>query len=663
MSFVLTFLLLLCPLGASAETEWEKWLESIMQDGDFSEAQYEEMYEGLLDMQRNKININHTTREELEALPFLNSQQVMDIMEYIDRTHSLKSLTELMSIESIDYQTRQLLYEFLYVGESEKEHFPSLADILHKGRNELSLYGKIPTYKRAGDASDGAYLGYPYKFWTRYSFDCYKHVRLGFIAAQDAGEPFFTKSNKQGFDQYSGYLMLSGIGRVEALVVGRYSMSAGMGVVMNTGFSIGKTSVLQNMGRQRNVLRPHTSASESGYLQGAAATVRLTENIHVTPFLSYRKVDATLNKDGTVSTLLYSGYHRTTSEIKKKHNTSMSAAGMNVAWDCSDFSLGATAVYTHISRPLNPNKNQVYKKIYPEGSDFMNVGVNYSWQHYPFSVNGEMAVNGDGAVAMVNSLGYYVSDYVDITGIYRFYSFKYNSLYANAFSEGGKVQNESGAYLGINWHPHYGLDFTAYTDFAYFAWPRYGASQSSYACDNVVSASWKTGDWHFSGRYRLHLRQKNGTSSSVLEWQTEHRTRMAAEWTDGTWTSKSQIDVASASSPSSSASNGYMITENIGYSDDKWSIYAGGKYFHTDNYDSRLYAYERAIPHTFSYPAYYGHGIRYSLVADWKPTASLQFTAKAGVTDYFDRSTIGSSYQQINASSACDIELAMRLRW
>ena len=109
-------LLLMCPIAASADTEWETWLEDIMQDGDYSEAQYEEMYNVLSDMTQNKININHATRQELEALPFLSEKQVMDIMEYLDRYHPMKSLNELMSIESIDYETRQLLYEFLYVG-------------------------------------------------------------------------------------------------------------------------------------------------------------------------------------------------------------------------------------------------------------------------------------------------------------------------------------------------------------------------------------------------------------------------------------------------------------------------------------------------------------------------------------------------------------------
>ena len=658
-------LLLMCPIAASADTEWETWLEELMQDGDYSEAQYEEMYNSLSDMTQNKINVNTATRQELEALPFLSEKQVMDIMEYIYQHGAMKSLNELMSIESIDYSTRQLLQEFLYAGNKPDKVFPSLSNIIKYGKNELSIYTKIPTYERVGDATDGDYLGYPYKFWARYSFSYAKNVRIGIVASQDAGEPFFSQSNKYGFDQYSGFIQLNGLGPVESLIVGRYSISAGMGLVMNNGFSLGKTSMLQDLGRQRNALRPHTSASEYGYMQGVAATIRLSDAIRITPFISYRKTDATLNDDGSISTLIYTGYHRTISEINKKHNTSLMAGGMNARWSHKDFSLGATAVFTHIDRPLRPNKSAAYKRIYPEGSDFFNVSLNYSWLHYPFSVNGETATNANVAIATLNTLGWHLSQYVEVMGIYRFYSFKYNSLYANVFSEGGKAQNESGLYLGVRWQPKYGIDILAYTDFAYFAWPKYGVSQSSYASDNVVSGSYKTGNWMLSGKYRLHLRQKDSKSKSGLSWQTEHRLRIGAEWTAYGWTSRSQLDFSSASSSSSneSVSQGFMITENIGYDTGKWQIFAGGKYFNTDGYDCRLYSYERAMPHTFSFPAYYGHGIRYSLAATFTPVPALQFTAKAGVTNYFDRSSIGSGLQQINASSACDIEVGMRWRW
>ena len=120
--------------------------------------------------------------------------------------------------------------------------------------------GRVPFYDRKGD-NDG-YLGPKYRHWLRYQFTYGDQVKAGLVGAQDAGEPFFTRQNKKGYDYYSLYVQLRNMGRLESLVVGNYRVSMGMGLVMNNGFSLGKLALLcgeaqysavcQNHGRQRN---------------------------------------------------------------------------------------------------------------------------------------------------------------------------------------------------------------------------------------------------------------------------------------------------------------------------------------------------------------------------------------------------------------------------
>lgn len=75
---------------------------------------------------------------------------------------------------------------------------------------------KVPFYERKGDASgtDG-YLGYPYKHGLRYQFRYGNSVKLGFVASQDAGEPFFGGRNTMGYDFYSFYLQVKNLGQME----------------------------------------------------------------------------------------------------------------------------------------------------------------------------------------------------------------------------------------------------------------------------------------------------------------------------------------------------------------------------------------------------------------------------------------------------------------
>ena len=106
-----------------------------------------------------------------------------------------------------------------------------------------------------------------------------------------------------------------------------------------------------------------------------------------------------------------------------------------------------------------------------------------------------------------------------------------------------------------------------------------------------------------------------------------------------------------------------MLSQHAGLTLRRLNLNGMFGYFHTDDYDSRLYVYERNMQHEFFFPMYYGEGIRYSLWARWEVSQHLWLTAKLGTTNYFDRSHIGSSYQQINQSSQTEADLQLRLRF
>ena len=193
------------------------------------------------------------------------------------------------------------------------------------------------------------------------------------MAAQDAGEPFFSSNNRAGYDFYSFYIQIWKLGRVENAVLGKYKVSAGMGLVLSNAFSLGKVAALQNLGRTTAVLRPHSSRSTATYFQGAAATVRLSQAVTTTAFVSYRPFDATLTSDGDARTLITSGYHRTPLEMSKKNNTHAAAAGMRLNGDFKRLHAGLNVVYTHLDRRLQPDTKVLYRRHYASGTDFLNV--------------------------------------------------------------------------------------------------------------------------------------------------------------------------------------------------------------------------------------------------------------------------------------------------
>ena len=432
-----------------------------------------------------------------------------------------------------------------------------------------------------------------------------------------------------------------------------------MGLVLNNSFGMGKLVMLQQLGRSTITVRPHASRSQTGYFRGAAASFRLSPRMQLTAFASYRPQDATLNDDGTAATLLADGYHRTQTEMDKKDNTHATDAGARVLYRDGAFHAGATAVYTHFDRELRPNTATLYRRHYAQGNDFLNVSADYGYLHHRFSLNGETAMNRDGALATINSLNANVSDQLSVMLLQRFYSYSYTALYARSLSEGGRVQNESGVYLGLTWRPSPALKLQAYTDYAYFAWARYQVSQSSHAWDNLVTATYSRQLWSLTGRYRLHLRQKDNETKTALDNLTEHRFRLAFSRLElGRLSTTTQTDAIVANSEW-----GYMLTQTVNARWPSLLLNVGVGYFHTTGYDSRLYVYERGPLYSFSFPAYYGEGLRLHLMSKVNVSRRLSLTAKLGYTRYFDRSTIGSGLQQIDGPSQTDLDLQARWKF
>lgn len=656
--FTLSFILLFLPAMAQNNDTWQRYFDEMVEMDDDETTNWSAVYDALSELADHPININTATKEDFEQLPFLTDAQIEEICAYVYQYGPMKSLGELAMIEPLDYYRRRLLSCFVYVGKEKEKGFPKLKNILKYGKHEVLAAAKIPMYERKGDGN--GYLGYKYKHNVRYNFSYGQYVKAGIVGSQDSGEPFFANKNKWGYDYYSFYFMARNWNRIKALVVGRYRVSLGMGLVINNDFSLGKMASLSTFGRNRNALRAHSSRSDYNYLQGAAATVTMFRGLDITGFISYRSIDATLdNNTGTVTTLLTNGYHRTESELLRKHNTRQAVAGGNINYTVGAFRAGLSALGTSFNRRLEPQTTQLYRRFNPRGKHFSNFGADYGYTGPRLSINGEMAVDGTGAVATVNAVGYTMMEGLNVMALQRFYSYRYNALMGQSFSAGGAVKNENGAYVGITWTPLYAFTITGYTDYARFAWAKYRISRASYAWDNMLQAVWQTDKYTFTGRYRLKKSQRDNADKTALIDRTEHRARLSSAATWGVLTLKAQGDVSLTQSEQSSF--GWMAS---GHATIAWQwlqaqLTAG--YFNTDGYDSRIYTYERGLLYNFSYPMFYGRGMRSALFVRAQAGKQLLIIAKAASTRYFDRDKISSGLQQINGSSMTDVEL--QLRW
>lgn len=641
----------LLPDTMSTSSSWRQWLADLSEMEDFESTRWEDYEEDMEEMSQHPINLNTATREELSRFPFLSAQQVEDIQAYIYRYGGMKSLGELAMIPSISWQQRQLLGSFVYVSTENTSHFPTLQNIARYGKHELVGMVKIPFYDRKGDVN--GYSGYRYKHGVRYQFRYGDYVKLGFLGAQDAGEPFGGGKNKLGYDFYSFYLQVRKLGRWKNITLGRYRLHEGLGLVLNNDFSFGKLSVLSSLAASSPTqIRVHSSRSSANYLQGAAATYSILRGLDLTAFFSYRQIDATLNDDGTIRTILKTGLHRTQSEIRRQDVASNTLVGGHLNYRLGGWHVGATAFFTSFSRPLRPTKSQLYKRFAPEGDKFWNASIDYGYISHRWNIAGETATGDCGAIATLHSVSYLFSDKFSLLGLHRFYSARYYSLFSNAFAEGSDVQDENGVYLGFNWMPARRWSISAYSDFAHFAWPKYQTKTSTQSWDSQVNILYQPSRYYTLGA-RLRCKERAGTRTD--------RCRCYVSMQRKNWNARTSLDYVM--SQKEERSQGYMVSENLGYQW-RWLRLAGSLgYFHTSDYESRIFVYEPGLLYQMSFGNYYGEGIRYALVARSEISSHLLLIAKLGITDYFDRDHISSGYQEIASSSQTDLEIQLKWKW
>lgn len=744
---------LLTPLAMKGQhlMGWEEFLQQFIEDDEPTEDDDLTTYiEQLEHCHLHPIDVNTATPQQLRTLPLLSELQIEQLIRYTDLHGSMHSIAELILIPSISYRERQYLPLFLTItrdtpatnqlpsATSEigdtlssrhqmfQSRYPGLST--KKVKSEVLFRTDIPLYHRRGHLlhtqSGGGYSGSPLynKLVARVEAP---HIQVGLQAERDPGE--------KGIDSYGGYLYLHDINLSRQLpitnyksthssvMLGDYKVSFGQGLVLNQGFSMGKTYTGT---RRSHGLRPHRGTDEFNFMRGAGITLTF-HNLTTTLFYSHRRWDATLsplsnssNLSGPsqpspeqplreVKTIVRDGYHRTAGEAAKKGILATDAAGANIAWNHQGFHLGTTGYYLHTAMPLNPG-NDPYRQIYPRGSHFGALSLDYAYEAYrlhlfgetafkPFNtteqaflvngqnVSGKYGVGKKGAWATLNGVNWRPSQRYTLSVLQRFYHHHYHSFFSSAISEcggwqAGGVQNETGATLRVDATPWDGVEMASYIDLFYNPWPRYGLTSSSKGWDGMIETSCNI-TRHNTIKFRYNAKQKetatfnSETASSNIqvpfpsaeaqsystETPTHHRFRL--QWL---YSPVDQWHVTTTTMLNClKKSHGEALGCTTKYQSHSrtWHASASLLYFHTTDYTCRIYLYEPNVGEMMYVPSFSGHGLRASgLIQASFLHQHVSLELKYGFTCYFDRKIQGSGMQTIYSNVKNDITLQTRIK-
>ncbi len=672
------------------ETLIEEKLESILENSaEFIESS--ELFEKLVDLANNPININASDLTSLLELKLINYTQFQSILNYRKMVGKIQSIQEIQFLDGFSKKALESIELFIYAGES-AEVKPKFSELFQFARHQMFMrYNQIlqpkSGYQKVSQSTffenpNRFYLGSPAKIYTRYKMTSKDHFSVGFVLEKDAGEVLlkpkydisdnFTQHPIPLIDFSSFHLSVSKIGIIKKVVLGDYHLQFGQGLTLWSNFAFNKSAVVTSVKRFAGNIIPSTSSIENNFFRGIALTIE-KGRINTSLFYSNKDRDATLfesNNKGEIlsfTSLQNTGLHRTISELNNRNILNEQFYGARISLKTNTLQIGSTTYLTKWDASLLPS-DQLYKLFEFSGNTNSCLGLDYQWYDKNVSLYGEFAMSRNQGIAYISGLDFQADSFSKISILFRNYQPKYQNLYANAFSESSLTKNEKGLYFGFKnaFLPKWTIQF--YLDIFQYPWLKSRTNAPSKGLDYFVQLN-HTPSESFQAylRYKRKHKQTNHNSENwftSLVPEDKQSFRLNLVYKPATnFIFKSRFEWLEYST-NNTPTEGVLIYQQVEYifPSQAFKLHFRFTNFNTDGFDARIYAYENDVLYAFSIPAFYDRGDHFYILLNYKMNATLNFWFKLGHTHYKNRKIIGTGNEEINGSSKTEIKFQIRIQ-
>ena len=408
---------------------------------------------------------------------------------------------------------------------------------------------------------------------------------------------------------WSGNISIYGKRLLSKVVFGDYNMRLGQGLSLWSGMSLGGFSSSSSFSRRPTGLSPAWSWSGIGSHRGASAELSAGRFSFV-PFVSFPGL-------------------RERMAGKKKSRIEM-MPGTFCSWGGRDGQIGLSAWWT---------------------GEHGKVSGDFRWNLYGIDIFGEVAADiASGSVATVLGSSISLEEGWRVSGVARIYPSTFDGTWSGGVRSWTKTSDERGVAIGLE---RYGLQFTA--DLGIKDSDKTRRQVKLFAKVPVQITPNAVLSFRFTGRYRpyeSYLVYRTGLRAD-LDWSSGGISARYGESDADAWKARFRLEGLLCKSLS-----GLTYIE-LGRKASNLSAYLRGTLFVVDNWDDRIYSYERDAPGNFTVPAYYGRGVALSFVGghkfrQWKKK-TLRVYLRVSDISYFLMSTPKPSVREARVQAVMAI--------
>ena len=230
--YIMLFFYLLISASVAAQVMPEQQLENLAAETE-SETEDDLSLQELEYLRRHPLNLNEAGADELRQLPLLTDVQINSFIDYRRINGKLVHLLELQAVPGWDLTMIRQLLPFLRIG-AVMTLVEETGQRFRQGDHQLLIrvgqaLEKGAEYKKS--IADNGYQGSPLQLLFRYTYRFKNNLQYGFLGDKDAGESFFRRQQKSGFDFYSVHFFARKMGIIQSLAIGDFTVNLGQGLI------------------------------------------------------------------------------------------------------------------------------------------------------------------------------------------------------------------------------------------------------------------------------------------------------------------------------------------------------------------------------------------------------------------------------------------------
>ncbi len=618
---------------------------------------------------RHRLNLNMADEEALVHLLGLSKMEASLFIRYRSQFGKLIDVMELQAIPGLALETIRRILPFIKVAQ-ETVDLPLLRERFKNGEHMVLCRGGITRdmYAAGFRKADDGFAGNDASVMLRYTYRYASLVQWGVTIEKDAGERFFPGGISRGPDFWTMHFSIRAVGSIRALVLGDFHVNLGQGLVHWQSMAFRKGASGISVHRQGLRVRPYNGTDENRFHRGIGVDIG-KKNTGLLVFAAAdrqdgNKVSDTTNGDDyAISSVQWSGLHRTLLELEDKDAFQQHVLGGSLYWNNGRWKLAWNGI-SYWFRNAIEKGGEPYGRFNISGRQWMNHSLDYGGTVRNMFLFGEIAQAGNRSFGFLQGLMISVDPRLDLAFVFRHFPASYKAMQANVFAEQSNPGNETGLYAAMSIRPFSAWRLDAWLDLYYNPWLQYGVNRPAQGRDWQLNLAWKPTKM-LEITQRIHAGRNeisypgDGPIYPATGLKSQIQYRIQVSFQPNRFIQLRQRAEISKVRLENQRDRGALFSVDMTAKLPKHpsSISARLSWFQADSYEARLFQFERDVLYSYAISSLFRRGLRTYLLFSSRFLQDWTIGLKASVTLFNDNQFISQIGQDRQPSGKWAVRL------